>query len=134
MVGQAGGDLRVERVPGTIAGQTHDAFLTSEQALEGSVHREMDDPHRQRDLVAFRAAERAMAVPALEPVDEEVSHRPWKTQPVGEHPGHLARGREVRAHLPRHLRQSAGELARAHQPPALRVGKRADEPGQDLAS
>ena len=73
MVGEAGGDLRVEGVPGTIAGQPHDAFLTSEQALEGGVHREMDDPHRQRDLVAFRAAQRAVAVPALEPVCEKAS-------------------------------------------------------------
>ena len=76
MVGEAGGDLRVEGVPGTIAGQPHDAFLASEQALEGGIHREMDDPHRQRDLVAFRAAQRAVAVPALEPVGEKALHRP----------------------------------------------------------
>ena len=71
MVGEAGGDLRVEGVPRPVAGQPHDAFLASEQVLEGGVHRKMDDPHRQRDLIAFRAAERALAVPALEPVGEE---------------------------------------------------------------
>ena len=54
-------------------------------------------------------------------------------QPVGEHPGHLAGGGEVRARLPRHPRQPAGDLTRAHQAAAVRVGKRAQQPGQDLA-
>ncbi len=128
MVGEAGGDLRVEGVPRPVAGHPHDVFLASEQALEGGVHGEMDDPHGQRDSIAFRAAERAVAVPALIPMVEEASHRTWETQPGGKHPSHLARGCEVWAHLSRHPRQAAGDLARAHEPPALRIGKRAQEP------
>jgi hypothetical protein len=45
--------------------------LASEHALESGVHRDVDDPHRQRELLALRAAERSMAVPALQQVGEE---------------------------------------------------------------
>ena len=81
MVGEAGGDLRVEGVPRAVSDEAHDAFLASEQALEGGIDGEMDDPHRQRDPIAFRAAQRAVAVPALEPVREEAFHRPERPNP-----------------------------------------------------
>ena len=76
MVEEAGGDVRVEGMPRAVSDQAHDAFLAPEQALEGGVDRKMDDPHRQRDLIALRAAQRSMPVPALEPLGEEITHGP----------------------------------------------------------
>jgi hypothetical protein len=121
-------------MPRALADEAHDALLASQQALEGGIHGEMDDPHRQRDLLTLRMSERSLAVPAFVQLGEEASHRRGKPQPVGEHPCHLAHGGEVRAHLPRDFRKRAGNLNRAHRPRALGVGKRADEPGQHFAS
>ena len=57
VVDEAGSHFRVEGMPCALAGEADDAFLAPEQPLECGIHREMDDPHRQRDLVAFRAAQ-----------------------------------------------------------------------------
>ena len=71
VAGEAGGHLRVERMARALANQTHDALLAPEQALEGGVDGEMDDPHRQRDLLTLRPPEGSMAVPALDQVREQ---------------------------------------------------------------
>jgi hypothetical protein len=134
VVGEACGDLRVERMPRAVPNEAHDPLLVSEQALEGGIDGEMDDPHRQRDLLTLRTPERSMAVPALDEVREQASHRPRKPQPVGQHRRHLAGGGEVRTRLPHHPRKPPRNLNRAHRPRALGVGKRADEPSQDFAS
>jgi hypothetical protein len=58
--------LRVERVPGALADKLRSALNTSQQALEGGVHGDVDDAHRQWDLLALRTTERALAVPTLQ--------------------------------------------------------------------
>jgi hypothetical protein len=70
IVEQAAGHPRIERLAGALTHEAHHALLAPEHALERGIHCESDDPHRQRDLLALRATERALAVPALEPVGE----------------------------------------------------------------
>ena len=51
---QAVRHLGIERVPGALADEPHDALVAAEHALEGRIDREGDDPHRQRDLLFAR--------------------------------------------------------------------------------
>ena len=62
-------------MPLALADEAHDALLAAEHPLEGGIDGEMDDPHRHRDLLTLRSAERSLAVPALEEVGEEALHR-----------------------------------------------------------
>jgi hypothetical protein len=71
IAGETGGHLRVERMARPLADEAHDALLTPEQALERGIHGDVDDPHRQRDLLTLRTPERSMAVPALDQVHEQ---------------------------------------------------------------
>ena len=133
VAGEAGGHLRIERMPRALARKPHDAVVAPDHALERGVHREMHDPHRQRDRLALRPAERAVAVPAVGEVGEQAAHGGREPQALGEHARHLARGGEVRTLFPRHPRHPAGELQRARRRRAPGVGERAHEPGEDLA-
>ena len=117
VVDEAGRDVRGRRRGPPLAGDPHHALLAPEHALEGGVHGQRHDPHRQRDLIALRAAERAVSVPAFEQVrGQTLLHGAGKAEPVGQHPRHLARGGEVRALLSHHPRQPAGDLSRARRP------------------
>jgi hypothetical protein len=92
------------------------------------------DPHRQRDLLAFRAAKWALAVPALGQVGEEALHRRRKANPLGEHLRHLTHRGEVRTLQPGQPRQPASDLKGANGACRGRLGQRVEEPGEDLAS
>ena len=73
--GEAGDQVRIERVPRALPDEAHDTLLAPEQALKRGIAREMDDPHRQRNLLALRAPERPVAVPALEQVGQQALKR-----------------------------------------------------------
>ena len=75
MVGEAGRDLRVERAAGALADEPRRVRRAAQHALEGGVGGDVHDPHRQRDLLALRAPERPLAVPALREVGEQSRHR-----------------------------------------------------------
>ena len=74
----AGRDLGIERVPRALADEAHGVLHSTQQTLEGGVNGDVDDPHRQRDLLPLRAAERSPAVPALGEIGEEACHRRGK--------------------------------------------------------
>jgi hypothetical protein len=134
IVGEAGGDLRVEPASRVLADEAHGMLLAPEQALEGGVDGDVDDPHRQRDLFALRAAKRALAIPALGEVGEEAVHGRGKADPLGQHLRDLAHGGEVRTLLPGQPRQPARDLEGANGDCTTRLGQRAEEPAEDLAS
>ena len=54
----------IERMPGALADEPHDALVAAEHALEGGITGEVHDPHRQRDLLALRVGRAARARPS----------------------------------------------------------------------
>jgi hypothetical protein len=75
-IGLEGEDLRgltreqpsdggVEGAPRSLADDARSPFPAAQHVLEGRVSSDVNDPQRQRDLVAFQAARFALAVPAL---------------------------------------------------------------------
>jgi hypothetical protein len=130
---EAGGHLRVERTSRALADNARSVLGAPQHALEGGVHGDVDDPHRQWDLLTLSAAERSPAVPALHEVGEETLHRRRKADPAGQHPCYLAHRGEVRTLLSGQLRQPARDLegAQGHRP--IGLGQRAEKPGEDLA-
>jgi hypothetical protein len=95
VVGEAGDDLWIERVPRPLTDDAYGVLLASQQTLEGRVDGDEGDAHRQRDPVTHRTAEQALAIPALEQVGEETLHRRGKADAIGKYLRHLANGGEL---------------------------------------
>ena len=130
---EAGGDLGIEGVPGAFADHPHGEGLAAEHALDGSVASDVHDPDREGDLVPLGPPERALAVPALGQVREQVPHRCSETEPLGEHLRHLAHRGQVWIPLPPRPRQATRDLDRTRGRRAPRRRKRAQEPSERLA-
>ncbi len=95
MVHETGCYLRVERVPGSLAHKVRRVLCPATKTLEGSVCRDVDDPHRHRDLLPFGPAQRAVSVPALGEVGKKARHGRGSADSICQHPGDLA-GRALR--------------------------------------
>ena len=67
-------DFRVERMPGALVYEVRGVLNAAEQALEGSVSGDMDDPHRQVNLLALGAMQRSLAIPAFRQLCEQLGH------------------------------------------------------------
>ena len=80
-----------------------------DHALDGRVAGDVGDPHGERDLLAAREAERALAVPALAEAGEQPLDGGRQAEPVGQHRGHLARRLDVAPVGPDRARQLAGD-------------------------
>jgi hypothetical protein len=133
IVGEAGHHSRIQPMARVLAHDARGVLLASQHLLEGGVRGNVDDPHRQRDLLPFCGADRVLPVPARHEVGEQTPHRRGKADPVGQHLPHLAHGGELRACYPRHPRQPARRLSRASERRTVRIGQRAEEPHEHLA-
>ena len=132
IAGQAVRHLRIERVPGALADELHDALVAAEHALEGRIDRErvtirigsgISSPSRGR---AARARPSARA-------GRRVGPAPPATAPARRRACPPPRRRRPGAYAARAPVAEAGRRpARARQPRAVGVGKRLEEPGQDI--
>ena len=94
---EGSGDVGIERVTCALADHLCSELVAAQHALEGGVASDVNDAHRQRDLVPLRTTGLALAVPALGDVTEQRPHGPRQTEPVGEH---AARPRRKRRDVP----------------------------------
>jgi hypothetical protein len=60
IVGEAGRHLRIQPVARVLAHDADSVLLASQQTLEGGVHGNVDDPHRQGDPLTLGGAERVV--------------------------------------------------------------------------
>jgi hypothetical protein len=65
LVGEQSGYGRIEGVTCALANHLRCELVPAEHALEGSVSGDVDDAHRQRDLVVLRAARLTLTIPAF---------------------------------------------------------------------
>jgi hypothetical protein len=133
MVGETASHVGVERTSCALADEVHRALRAAQQTLEGGVSRDVDDPHRQRDLLTLRAPKGPPAVPALREVGQQSRHRRGKAHPAGQHPRHLAGRGDFRTLLSGQPREPARDLQRAHRPRPIGLRQRPQKPEEDLA-
>jgi hypothetical protein len=100
----------IERVPRTTADHRCCTVGTTEHPLKGGVSGHVNNPHRQRYLIAPHTTWVTFAVPTLGDVCEQAAHRRMDAEPVGEHRGHLAKRSDLMLEDPGEPWKAAGEL------------------------
>ena len=89
------GERRVVRAVAAIAGGLEGVVRREQAADRLHVVAEVHDAHRERDRLALRMGGIAVAVPALEREAQRFANVGAEVEPLHEHVGHLAPGREV---------------------------------------
>jgi hypothetical protein len=117
LVGGQRGDGRIEGGPARARTTPGRELGAAEQALERGVAGHMDDPKRERDLLAPQPARLPLTVPPLSEVSEQATYRRRHAQPLAQHRRDLAPGRPEAVIRPYGLR----EPARHPQAPARKA-------------
>ncbi len=120
-------------MPGALPDDAYRLLDPPQQVLKGGIARDLGDPHGKRNLLTAGAVEPAFSVPALGEVGEGVRRRSRKAEALGQHPGDVADGDEVRRVRPSRPRQPPGNLKRPRRRGDARRRKCVQHPDQVLA-